>query len=421
MEIIRKENTIFLLLLVILASHLFHQPVITNISMGLLGIVSLLSQDMPKRLLKAIKTPLFWSSIAFFLVYAISLSYSDNLKEGTRSITAKLPLLVFPIMFAMLPITKKLILRVIKSFPLLLLLSLTTSLIIQYFKANQADDISLIYSDNLGSPFGIQAVYNGLFINMALIFCFYLISIAKEKKEKILFISTGITLFAFHLLLISRIAFLMAILILIMGSLIILLKQASKQVQLISILVLMALPFLAYFSSEKLQNRFNSISNTEYRFDNPNPLNHYNAEQSDDNWNSITARLATWSCAKDVFFKSPVIGHGVGDHFDELIKVYEEKNFILGLKEQYNTHNQYIDISIATGIIGLICLLFYFIFPVILSMKEKTYLPIAIALLIAFSALTENVLNRSQGIIIIAVLYSLINTQFYIKSQTKIK
>lgn len=411
MELIRRENTIFVLLIVLISSHLTHQPVITNTSMLLLGLAGLLSKNMLSSLLSAVKHPLFWSSITFFLVYAFSLLYSDNMTEGTRAITAKLPLLIFPLIFAMVPNSRGLTIKIIRSYPFILLTTLLIALIIQYSKVLNSDDISLIYNDNLGSPYGIQAVYAGLFINIALIFCFYLIAQTEKVRIKILYILIGISLYSFHFLLISRIAFLIATAILFLGSLLILLRNKPKAIKVTVGIVLVTSPIMAILSSEKLQNRFKSILNTEYRFDNPNPLNHFNAEQSDDNWNSVTARLATWVCAKDLFLKSPLVGHGVGDHFDQLMLEYENKNYILGLNQKFNTHNQYFDIALACGLIGVMALLFYFVCPLIYGLQQKDYLIIAITILLMLNAFTENILNRSQGIILISVIFGLLLTR----------
>jgi O-antigen ligase len=388
--------------------------------MGLLGIVSLLSKGMVERLTQNIKKPVFWISIGVFLIYAISLLYSSNMKEGIRSITAKLPLLVFSIMYCMLPINFKLFIKIIKIFPLLLLIALCSSFFIQFLAYSDSSDISLLYSDNLGSPFGIQAVYNGLFINIALIIVFWIISLNEiSKAEKIGFSAVGLMLFSFQFLVISRIALLLSILIIVIFTIKLLLANKSLKVVIPTLTILIAFPIIAFMSSQKLQNRFSSVFNTEFRYDNPNPINHFNAEQSDDNWNSFTARIATWSCALEVFKTSPIVGHGVGDHFDELIKEYENKNFILGLKEQYNTHNQYFDISIATGMIGLIILILFFTFPIYKGLKTNNALLVGMSTLLAISALTENILNRSQGIIIIAVIYLLIYHAKFINSESK--
>lgn len=374
--------------------------------MGLLGILALVAEGMPKRLLSNMRTPIFWSSISFFLIYCLSLLYSENLEEGSRSITAKIPLLVFPLMTSMLQFSEKLLYKLMRVFPVLLTLFFLVCLIGQFIESQAANDPSLLYSDNLGSAFGIQAVYAGLFINLALVMMLFGI-LDKNKvsgKEKLLFLSLSLFLFGIHFLLISRLAMLLGMLILAVYFLKMGLQKQNKKVAVIILLFMTTLPFLAYFSSQKIQNRFKSIFTTEFQYDNPNPINHFNAEQKEGNWNSFTARLATWSCAWEVFKKAPILGQGVGDHFDQLMLEYQEKNYVLGLKEGYNTHNQYLDALLATGIIGFIALLFYFGYPIFIGFQHKEWLWIMLFLVLALSAFTENILNRSQGIVIIAIL-----------------
>ncbi|MCB0478720.1 MAG: O-antigen ligase family protein [Crocinitomicaceae bacterium] len=409
MTILRNENSVVFLLGLILFSHFLHWPAVTNIAMMLLGILSIMALNMPKRLTSAIRTLGFWSMITFFLFYVLSLTYSQNMEEGTRSVTAKLPLLVFPIMFSMLPVSSSLLKKFSRMFPLILSAFFLICLGIQLQEVNATGDQSLIYSDNLGSVFHIQAVYGGLFVNLALIFILFGIVDQKEnsKKDKVLYGILAFFLFALHFLLISRLALILGLLILAIF-IFKLIWNTKKQKWILPVaLGMLLLPFLAYFSSEKLQNRFQSVFHTEFQYDNPNPINHFNAEQKEENWNSFTARLATWTCAWEVFKKAPIVGQGVGDHFDELMKEYEVKNYVLGLKEGYNTHNQYLDILLACGILGLLALLLYFFYPLFIGFQSGNWLLAVLALAFIFSALTENILNRSQGIIVIAIVFSL--------------
>ena len=425
MTLDKSQNIIILLISLVLFSHLLHQPVITNILMVLTAIYAFTTPGFKSRFSTSIKTPHYWISISVFLIYAISLFYSENMKEGLRSISAKLPLFIFPTLFILLPIKEKAFRYILKLFPFFLLISLLISGSYQFLQYTNTGDLSLLYSDNLGALFGTQAVYNGLFINLALVIIFSIIAhIATPKIEKIGFGILGAFLFSFQFLLISRIAFLISILIIVFFLLKFVFSSLSLKKSILISSTLLLILSLGFISSSKLQKRFSSVFNTEFRYDNPNPINHFNAEQSDENWNSFTARLATWSCAVDVFKKSPIVGYGVGDHFDELQLAYKDKNYILGMKEQYNTHNQYLDISLACGIIGLLILIIFMLSPIIHGIKTRNWLLVSIFVVIALSALTENILNRSQGIVIVSVLvlliYSFSTQRFNQKKESKL-
>lgn len=79
----------------------------------------------------------------------------------------------------------------------------------------------------------------------------------------------------------------------------------------------------------------------------------------EDDQNGLAARVLMWESAVDVFKSRPVIGHGVLDPKPLLLEQYKQKGFHHGLEMRYNSHNQFLETGIMSGIIGLSLLLIF--------------------------------------------------------------
>lgn len=85
------------------------------------------------------------------------------------------------------------------------------------------------------------------------------------------------------------------------------------------------------------------------------------------------------------------------------------------VKNEYNAHNQYDDTLMATGVPGLLCLLAYLVAPLALWRKKRCADPLFISFLIVFvfNAFFESVLEKQTGILFFLFVYGLLFiTQF---------
>ena len=74
-----------------------------------------------------------------------------------------------------------------------------------------------------------------------------------------------------------------------------------------------------------------------------------------------------------------------------------------------NPHNQYKDTMIAVGCVGLLFLLSYFVFPVVLMWRRGKWdvLWLSLLLIVAFNALFESVFEQQKGILFFMFLFML--------------
>lgn len=123
---------------------------------------------------------------------------------------------------------------------------------------------------------------------------------------------------------------------------------------------------------------------------------------------STGIRKILWRIGMSVSLDSPIYGYGLGDVQKQInYRLIDEgyKNLIVFMN--YNVHNQYIQILLSSGYLGLISfttILFYY-FRKLINRKEK--MPFYIFLYIILCYMFESLLQRQNGIIISALFFNL--------------
>jgi O-antigen ligase len=114
---------------------------------------------------------------------------------------------------------------------------------------------------------------------------------------------------------------------------------------------------------------------------------------------SNSYRVNIYKCAEYIIKKNWLIGVGVGDAQDALNLCYKNKSELL-LKKTYNSHNQYLDVWIKIGLIGLVIFLGFLSFNFINAYNNKNYILLLLLMFYAINFLTENLLVRQSGVIL---------------------
>lgn len=121
-----------------------------------------------------------------------------------------------------------------------------------------------------------------------------------------------------------------------------------------------------------------------------------------DFYNSTSIRYTIFKCNMKMFMGQPIFGYGLGDVNDKLENCLSK---VFG-KEQsnYNSHNQYFNILLSTGILGLIYFLFFLFLYFRDALMYGDHLLNAILVIFCVSFLFENVLSRQTGVIAFSFL-----------------
>ena len=117
--------------------------------------------------------------------------------------------------------------------------------------------------------------------------------------------------------------------------------------------------------------------------------------------NDQTHKINMWKAA----FKANsniLIGEGIGDAKLKILESYKEHHLELELKKEFNAHNQYIDLYVSNGLIGVLIFLVILIVAIVEFCRKKFFIGIYLVIGIGVSLITESMLSRSKGVIFIA-------------------
>ena len=109
-------------------------------------------------------------------------------------------------------------------------------------------------------------------------------------------------------------------------------------------------------------------------------------------------RLIIWKSALEVARNNFIVGVGVGDVRTELIQQYEKIGEERLAQEKYNAHNQFLEVLVEDGIIGLIVFISIFFCMTYIAVTENNLLYGIYILMMFMFFLFETVLYRLAGV-----------------------
>lgn len=405
-----KSEDFRLRVIVILSiiSFLLGITILSNILLMLLGLIWLLNPKTYPRLKEQLKRLNFWLLSIPFILTILGVLYSSDIDTAFKYSELRLTILIIPMIISTSSLSKNtttaLFITIIYSCILIIFIGLILALL----KYLDTADSGYFYNDNLVSFVNNQAVYFAIYLNICLVLIYWVqknrLTTLKSTTWIILtgFLELGIFLLA------SRLSILISLFLisLIISSFYFKRFTLIGVFKLSTIIIVSAIIFNLVFP--KTIGRFESIfSNTRYEFTNPNDINHFNGEISTDNWNGLTLRLALWDCGFGLINENPILGVGTGDYKSEFKRVLENKEFTYAIKQGFGVHNQYLYTAISFGLVGLAIFLFSYF-----SLAKRAYDRSNILFLLILSVfllgfLTENLLNRYNGVYFYSLMMSL--------------
>lgn len=372
-KIIVKSTNFFLILFVlftVLPVKLIYSSITIIILIGL-SIINLFL--IKNKHFKRTKYYIFCITIPL-IIYVLGLINTSNIDYGFNFLSKNLSFLAFPLIFFSLHkyINQE---KLYKWF--LLGLTLTNLYLIYLF----------FYYFNFGVKFYMivsidvyHSTYLGMYNLLAFWICFDFF--IKKSKKAYLFFAGFFIICA--ILTSARIVFILSILSIVVALLVVM-KSNSKRIIAILFTGLIGITLIATIPS--LKQKFNQILEIErIGFDK-------------NNYQSISSRFGKIEAALAVIKNNFWLGTGTGDIKDDLVKEYEKMNFVMGYKYRYNPHNQFLENLARNGLIGgSICLLFIYLLPMYVSVRQKNNLLLAFILIVSGISLTESILDTHKGI-----------------------
>ena len=336
-------------------------------------------------------------ALAFlYVTYVVGLIYSTNLKYGLFDLEVKLSLLLFPLVFFVSKIEmKKVADNILNSFIDGCFVASMLSLIsaaIQYY----------LYGNINSFFYGELALY-GHSSYMAIFLCFssaliYIRNIKQNNAikfpKKDLFLLGLFSIMIFFLVSKTGIISILLIHFTFIGYLIIKNKLFLKGT--IVLVLISTLLFTGYKVFPEVNNRFNEMFSVVF------------SESTELNSTS-SIRTEIWKTSINILMQHP-FGVGTGDVKDVLVENYVKSGLDYAAEKELNAHNQFLQIALATGILGLLVLMIMIFYPLYYAIKNKHIIYMVFLGLIIINFLTEAMLETLAGV----VFFAFFNTMLYI-------
>lgn len=129
---------------------------------------------------------------------------------------------------------------------------------------------------------------------------------------------------------------------------------------------------------------------------------------------STQVRYYVWQAAWEIVKEHPLIGMGTGDADSALQLQYAKDNYTGALVHHLNAHNEYLQVAVELGFVGLFGLLACLALPFFKSIKEHRYVYMAFLIIISINFLTESMLEQQAGTIFYGLFNSLLMFNFVI-------
>lgn len=326
---------------------------------------------------------------SLFLIYLISLIQAQDYSLSLRKLETSLSILVIPLTFFVLLNSFNFSIKIkeifIKTF--IISSSLFSLCSIVFICITEPVKYYLWRTDKYRNiitemPFlGQHPIYASIFLSLAVFFFFYLLKKQYFKAiiGRVLFIILTLINLLVIIILSSK-----AVIITIFSILFFFFVQAQKKrlnvfVTIITFLFI-AIALFAY------NHRMGELVS-------PDTYQKFNPELS------TSIRMEIYGCSYGIIKSRPIIGYGVGGAQRQLSLCYASKSNML-LFNKFNTHNQYLDITIKTGLIGLLVFGIFLASSLASSIRNKNQLLTVIVIFYSMLFLTENILSRQSGVIL---------------------
>lgn len=351
---------------------------------------------------------------AFVICMLISVFFSDNHKDGINALRLRLPLILFPLSLGLISITKEQRNRILLGCAYIITAACFISLLYAVYRFYQTNNTAWLYNDALSFFIGQQSIYTSLLVNLSIyVFAWHLLFGNHVRKKRALLISLILFLFIISYLLASRnmMVLLYAATLFVAFYFILTKKKYLLGSGLLAGLVVAVIIIFAFFP--QTFNRFRELAFTQFDFQSQAKESHYADKLTPDQWNGANFRLAAWQCGWEIFKEQPMLGVGLGDKKDELLKIYQQKRFQFAIDTNKNVHNNYLDILYSMGVAALlIFLLGWLILPIRLAFIHRDGLAIFFLVTLAFAMITENYFDRSLGPLLFGFFVCFIMTPF---------
>lgn len=354
-----------------------------------------------------------------FLLLVIGQLYTTDIKEGWTLVERNLSLLLIPYaVSSIIDLPKKMqgwlihvFIAAAFMFGVVCLVNATFVMVdtgSAYVIPNNDHFLYNIFMHHrLTDPFGIHAVYYSLYLAVANIF---ILTRLLEKKGSI----RNKLVYGFIFLFFSVLIYLLKSANIAVGfslcCALVVGFQYGKQILQQKKTMLIAglgLIILAYFAYLGVKTKLEHFS--------------FTYDMSNEFLKPMGIRLSIWDCTWQVIQENWFLGTGTGDSQHALVDVYQRNNFVIGLENDFNAHNMYLQYWMSNGIaaVGLFTLGLLILFKKALQNRNLIFLSFVV--LFALFSFTESTMRTQKGMLFFVFFAALFYwvPQLWMNHQTK--
>lgn len=335
---------------------------------------------------------------AIYLLYVIGLLWTENFKYAGLDLQIKAGFLLLPLFIGTLDLSVKEFRKTTYFFifgcALACLLLLANAFMNFIETGNHTAFFYISYSSLLMHP-----TYISMYLTMAILFLLQrMYDTSKEQHLK--YYSAGILFFFVQLFQLSaRTSLAVAVLTFLLAACYYLRKGEILPIKKRYFVFILFFSTLSYFALQGFNNRFNQVSSA---------MTSTPANQDQPEYNSTTGRLEIWRESMEILQDNWLFGTGTGDVKDELMKTYEKHQFHYALDKKLNAHNQFLQVWLTLGIVGLLLLIWSLALPIYRLKSQGQPLFALFAVVIILNSMTESILEVQKGVLFFVFFYSLL-------------
>ena len=334
----------------------------------------------------------YWKVCALFFCWMAATWFWDNSGGFTiKQLEPAACFLFLPLVMAMMPtLSTKQIMTVCYGFIVSVIVVCMLCLAKSFIEYQQIHDYRVFFYHYLGYQMGLNAIYLSNYCIACITWLLYRRFIhAGEDHYKLSIFFTLLAcsfLFGMMFLLSSKMSLgLLILLILFMALYIGYKKQALLKALALFVFCIAA----AWLLSQNLSYLKWRISSTEWK----------TYSGAADNNNGLSLRRTTWTSALELIKEKPLLGYGLRGANEALVEKYKEKKFEMGIPEKYNAHNQFLETTLKSGLIGLALLLLVIGIPFIASIRRGKFLLTMMIVHFLLVSMVEGTLEIQQEFI----------------------
>lgn len=317
----------------------------------------------------------------FFLLYTLSLTYSEN--SGLAFLEKKILLFLIPLIVGSIQFSRKEVHQTLRIF----IFACLTFTVVSFIEAYQFYNLPTQHFSIQHLPHQLSAKLHAPYLSFLLVLANLFILVINDSKKK--FSGADILLYLyfslFILILSSRTALFSNVSILIGYLYLKLVKEKRTTLFIGAVFTLAIIIALTFFYFPHFQERVTAITKVG---------------------NGISERATVFHASLKIILKNPTLGVGIGDIQPQLNQIYSSWN----LSKYFftlNPHNEYLYTMIALGVPAGFFLLYLLIYPVVLAFRQGNPLYAALYFIFLLAFLTEVVLARYWGVAAFSFFYTI--------------